>query len=66
MKIKNVKDWKTTLTGIIGGVVVIAGIVWPDKLDADTGQAIETAAGEIIVGVGALIAALSGIFAKDE
>lgn len=66
MKIKNVKDWKTTVTGVVGVLVVLAGILWPDKINQETGQVIQTAIGEIVVGVGALIAAFSGILAKDE
>lgn len=62
---KNVKDWKTTVMGIIGGVILIAGIFWPDKMDADTGEVIKTAVNEIIVGVGALIPIIVAIFGKD-
>ena len=62
---KNVKDWKTTLLGIIGGGIVLATILWPDKVNAETGDVIKTAATEIVIGIGALIPVIVAIFGKD-
>jgi len=61
----NAKDWKTTLLGIVAGIVMVAGILWPDKIDAETGATINTAIGEIVSGVGAIIAVVTGLRAKD-
>lgn len=59
------KDWKTTLGVVIGALVVVAGLVWPEKLDAETQEVIKTAFNEILVGVGTLISVITGILAKD-
>jgi hypothetical protein len=62
---KNAKDWKTTVAGIIAAVLVIAGILYPEKIDPATQATINTAAAEILSGVGALIAVIGGLLAKD-
>jgi hypothetical protein len=59
---KNVKDWKTTTMGIIGAILVIAGLVWPEKVDPQTQEIIRTSVNEILVGVGALIPVIISIF----
>jgi len=61
----NAKDWKTTLLGIVAGVVMVAGILWPDKLDVETQTVVNTAVGEIVSGIGAIIAVITGLRAKD-
>ena len=65
LSVKNAKDWKTTILGIIGAIIMIAGIMWPDKISAETGEVITTAVNEIIIGVGALIPVIVAIFGKD-
>lgn len=62
---KNVKDWKTTILGVIGALIMVAGIFWPDKVNAETQEVIRTATNEIIIGVGALIPIIVAIFGKD-
>ena len=65
-KAKNAADWKTTVLSIIGGILMIAGILYPDKIDSETGEAIKVATDEILTGGGALFTILVGIFgAKD-
>jgi len=59
------KNWKTTVAGIIAAVLVIAGILYPDKIDPETQAAVNSAVGEILSGVGALIAVIGGLVAKD-
>lgn len=59
------KDWKTTVGGAIGVILIAAGLFWPDKVDPATQQAVNAAVAEILQGVGALITALALIFAKD-
>ena len=59
------KDWKTTVAGVIAGILVLLGMFWPDKLDPETQAVINTAVGQIIIGVGALVGVLTGYFAKD-
>jgi predicted ATP-grasp superfamily ATP-dependent carboligase len=66
MKLINIKDWKTTLLGIIGGIVVLAGMLWPDRVDQETGAQVTAAASQVVLGIGALIALITGILAKDK
>jgi hypothetical protein len=48
--------------GIIGAILVIAGLVWPEKVDPQTQEIIRTSVNEILVGVGALIPVIISIF----
>jgi hypothetical protein len=66
MKLKNVKDWKTTLTALIGGVIMIAGVLWPQKIDPQTMQVLNEGTAQIITGIGAIIPVIALLFAKDE
>lgn len=63
---KNAKSWKSTVAGIVAGALVIAGVLYPDKIDPETQVAVNAAVGEILAGVGALIAVISGLVSKDE
>jgi len=68
MKLRNAnfkKDWKTTTLAIIGGILIIAGMVWPDKIDAETQATVNSAVAQVLTGVGSLIAVLSGLFGSD-
>ena len=62
----NPKDLKTTILGILAGAMVIAGILLPDKFDAETQATVNTALSQIITGVGAVIAVITGLIAKDK
>lgn len=66
MKLSNVKHWKTTIMGIVGGVLIIAGVLWPDKINAETGEVINEAVGQIISGIGAIIPIIAALLAKDN
>jgi len=66
MKLENIKDWKTTVMGIVGGVLFIAGVLWPDKINPETGEAINVAVGEIVSGIGVLIPIIAALFGKDK
>jgi len=59
------KNWKTTLGVVIGSLLVVAGLVWPDKVDPDTQEVIKSAFNEILAGVGVLINVITGLVAKD-
>jgi len=59
------KDWKTTAGVIIGSLLVVAGLVWPEQVDPDTQLEIQTALNEILAGVGVLINLVTGWLAKD-
>ena len=61
----NAKDWRTTVLGVLASLLVVAGIFWPDKMDPETQLAVNTAVGEIVSGVGALVAVIAGLRAKD-
>jgi len=59
------KDWRTTVAGVVAAGLVMLGIFYPEKLDPATQGVINSAVGEIISGAGALIAVIGGLFAKD-
>lgn len=59
------KNWKTTVAGVIAGGLVIAGVLYPDKFDPETQATVNSAVAEILSGVGALIAVIAGLVAKD-
>ena len=63
--LKNARDWKTTVAGVIAGALVIAGVLYPDKFDPETQATVNAAAAQIMTGAGALIAVISGLLAKD-
>jgi hypothetical protein len=65
-KAKNAKDWKTTVLTIIGGLVMLAGILYPDKVTDDVKEGILSSTGSIITGIGALIPILVGIFGSKD
>lgn len=65
-KLKNAKDWKTSVMAILGAVLFIVGTFYPDKLDPETQTGIVDNVGVILQAVGALIPILVGVFgAKD-
>ena len=59
------KDWKTTVAGVLAAALVVAGMFWPEKVDPETQEIIKTAVGELMAGVGALVAVITGWLAKD-
>lgn len=59
------KNWKTTAAAVVAAILVMLGMFLPDKIDPDTQAVINTAVGQILTGVGALIAVITGILAKD-
>lgn len=63
---KNAKDWKSTVAGIIAALLVIAGVLYPEKIDPQTQTVINTAVAEILTGLGAIVAIISGLVAKDK
>jgi len=65
-KAKNAKDWKTTLISVVGAGVVLAGIVWPDKINSETQDVIKANLDVIIIGVGTLITVFVGIFGAND
>lgn len=58
------KDWKSTVLSIVGGLLIIAGMVWPDKIDAETQASVNNAVVQIVTGLGGLIAVISGLFSQ--
>ena len=63
---ENAKNLKTTIMGIIAAIIVLASMLWPEKIDQSTGEVIKSSIDTIITGVTALVAALVLIFkAKD-
>jgi hypothetical protein len=63
---ENSKDWKTTVLSILGAVLMLVGIMWPESLTSETQGAIIANVDYILVGVGAFIPVIVGIFwSKD-
>jgi len=62
----NPKDLKTTIMGVIGAIVIVLGIFWPDKIDPETQVVINGAVSQVVTGVGALITLITGLVAKDK
>lgn len=65
MKTRIVKNWRTTIAGIIAAALVILGILYPDKIDPDTREVLNAAVGQIIAGAGVIIAFITNLLAKD-
>lgn len=59
------KDWKTTAGVVFGSILVILGLVLPDKFDPEAQGALSGAFNEILAGVGVFINVITGILAKD-
>ncbi len=59
------KNWRTTAAGVVAAGLVIAALVWPEKVDFETQEIIRTATNEIFGAVGALLALVAGWLAKD-
>lgn len=55
----------TTIAGVIGAILIVLGMVWPDKLDLETQEVIKSATNEILVGLGGLIDVIALLIAKD-
>lgn len=66
MKKNRIKQWRTTIGGILAAGLVILGIFMPEAVDAETGEAIKSAVDELIVSGGGLIALIVGLLAKDK
>lgn len=65
-KLKNFQQIKTTILAIVGGVLVVAGIVWPEKVTASDSETIKIALDQILISIGSLITTFSLMFgAKD-
>lgn len=65
-KFKNIKDWKTSIIGILGGLLIIAGIFYPDKLDPETQEIIMTEINQMLIAIGALIPIIAAIFGSKD
>lgn len=59
------KNWKTTIAGVISGVLIILGMFLPEKFDVETQATLNTALNEIMIGVGAVVGVIANLIAKD-
>lgn len=65
-KLSNVKDWKTTFMAILGGVLMMLGVLMPEKFTTENNEIILDGFNQIVVGIGSLITIFTSIFgAKD-
>ena len=55
----------TTIMTVIGSALIVAGLVWPDKVDPETQEVVKTAVNEILISVGVLIDFITGLIARD-
>ena len=65
MRTRIVKNWRTTIAGVIAAALVILGILYPDKVDPDNQEVLNAAVGQIIAGAGVIVAFITNLFAKD-
>lgn len=65
-KLRNLTHWRTSIMGIIGGVLIIAGVLYPDKIDPETQETIKSSVNEILISIGALIPIISAIFGSKD
>ncbi|MCK4500328.1 hypothetical protein KAU11_07515 [Candidatus Babeliales bacterium] len=59
------KNWKTTVAGVISGVLIILGMFLPGKFDPETQATLNSALNEIMIGVGAVVGVIANLIAKD-
>jgi hypothetical protein len=59
------KNWKTTVAGIVAAGLMVAALVWPEKVDFETQEVIKSAVNEILGAAGALVTVIAGWLAKD-
>lgn len=65
-KIKNFSQVKTTILAIIGGILIVAGVIWPDNATPENAEAIRGYMDQLLVAIGGLIETLTLMFgAKD-
>lgn len=64
--VDNSKDWKTTVLAILGGVLMIIGILYPETLPGEQQNVIIENVDKILIGVGALIPIIVGIFGSKD
>ena len=60
-----VKNWKTTVGGILAALLVVLSVLMPDQVDPETQLAVNTAISQILAGAGVLIAFVVNLIAKD-
>lgn len=65
-KAKNFASWKTTVITIIGGVLMALSVFMPDKFTTENNETILEGFDQILLGVGALITVLTGIFGSKD
>lgn len=54
-KFKNLKEIRTSISAILGGILIVAGYLWPDKLNEAGGDSIIGNIDNILIGVGGAI-----------
>ena len=59
------KNWKTTVAGVISGILIILGIFLPDKVDPETQATLNAAFNQVLIGVGAIVGVIANFIAKD-
>lgn len=64
--LKNYKEWRTTVMGVIAGVLMIAGLLWPENLDPNKQGILIKGLNEILIGLGTIITLVNGVIAKDK
>ena len=59
------KDWKTSVAGAISAILLACGFFWPEQLDPESQEVLNTAVNEILVGLGAVVGFITNLLAKD-
>lgn len=60
------KNWKTTTLGIISALLVLGGQIYPEQLNTETQEEIMFGMEQLLTGGGALVAIITGWWAKDK
>lgn len=58
-------NWKTTVAGIIGAIVMALGIFLPEKFDPETQLEVNSAVNELLTAIGSVILVVGNLVAKD-
>lgn len=59
------EDWRTTVSGIVSGLLIVAGILWPDKVSVEDQANLNVAVGSILTGTGTIVLFITSLLAKD-
>ena len=57
--------WVTTVAGLIGGLLMVLGFMFPEKFSAEAVASLNLATSDLLIGIGGLIELITTLVAKD-